>query len=336
MHPVIRIVIPCHNCARTIQRALNSLKQQSFHDFEAVLVDDGSTDDTWQIITDYAAQSELKLLCITQKHAGAAAARNLGMKDSAAPYLMFLDSDDVYHPDMLRALCHGIEKGYDAVFCYTSRNVEAVFSDTHPVCSDCFHSLEIQDAMKRFMYHKQRIHFTGFLYRTSILKEHSITFRSGVRYGEDLEFVWKYLAHCNNTCVIDAPLYGYENHPDSAVHQVQWRKTDLADAMLRTSQYLKKHCPAFAESFDAYMLPRSMWTVAKTFAAGQKTDMYHLFCQRYHLKRYMRRLYQSAPNQLLRHSARLYLINPWLFYYGVGLACRLRKKPKRRDIHAPD
>ena len=56
----------------------------------------------------------------------------------------------------------------------------------------------------------------------------------GVRYGEDLEFVWKYLAHCRNACFLEARLYGYDDRPDSAVHQVSWSKTDLADAMLRT------------------------------------------------------------------------------------------------------
>lgn len=334
MDPAIRIVIPCHNCARTICRALDSLHQQSFQGFEAILVDDGSTDDTWKIITQYAAHSPLKLLCLSQRHAGAAAARNLGMEDCTTPYLMFLDADDVYHPDLIRCLYHGVGHGCDTAFCLTSRDVDAVFSDVRSVPADCFHRLAIDEAMEYFMYHKEQIHFTGFLYSREILTRHAIRFRSGVCYGEDLEFVWKYLAHCTNACLVHARLYGYENHPASAVHQVRWSKTDLADAMLRTGQYLRKQHPTFADSFSSYMLPRSMWTVAKTFALGRKWSMYQLFCQRYHLRPYMRQLAETARSRPLRLTARLYLLSPWLFYHGVGMISRLRRmKLERRNSH---
>lgn len=330
MDPVIRVVIPCYNCASTIRRALDSLKQQSFQNFEVVLVDDGSADDTWKIIADYASCSRMRLLCLSQKHAGAAAARNLGMEDCNAPYLMFLDADDVYHPDMIRSLYTCIQSGCDTAFCYTSRDVDALLCDFHFVSSNRFRHLEIDYAMKIFMYQKERIHFTGFLYRRTILNEYSLSFRCGVRYGEDLEFVWKYLARCRNACLIDKALYGYSDHPASAVHQIHWSKTDLADAMLRTGQYLKKYHSSFAPSFSSYMLPRSMWTVAKTFAMGRERTMYQLFCQRYHLRRYMKLLTKTAPGRLLRLSASFYLLSPWLFYYGVGMLSRIKKKNRER------
>lgn len=329
MQPAIRIIIPCHNSARTIRRALASLEQQTFSDFEVVLVDDGSTDDTRNTLLDFQAHSPLRLTILSQRHAGAAAARNRGMEDGHTPFLMFLDSDDVFHPDMVRALRQGI-CGCDTAFCLTSRDTDAVLSDFHSVSEKQFHCWDIDDAMRHFMYQKEQIHFTGFLYRRELLEKHAIRFREGVRYGEDLEFVWKYLAHCRNACFLEARLYGYDDRPDSAVHQVSWSKTDLADAMLRTGQYLRKHHSSFAGSFASYMLPRAMWTVAKTFAVGRKPSLYRLYCRRYPLRGAMHRLAASAPDRLLRGSARLYLLHPWCFYQGVRLAFQIRQRTEKR------
>ena len=69
MQPAIRIIIPCHNSARTIRRALASLEQQTFSDFEVVLVDDGSTDDTRNTLLDFQAHSRLRLTILSQRHA---------------------------------------------------------------------------------------------------------------------------------------------------------------------------------------------------------------------------------------------------------------------------
>jgi glycosyltransferase involved in cell wall biosynthesis len=89
------VVIPAYNCARYLGSALDSTLAQSFREFETIVVDDGSTDNTRTI----AARYESRVRLLAQSHAGVAAARNLGIQESRTEIVAFLDADDVWHRD---------------------------------------------------------------------------------------------------------------------------------------------------------------------------------------------------------------------------------------------
>lgn len=94
------IVMPARDAARFIRPALDSLSAQTFADFEVVVVDDGSRDDTARIVADAAARDgRIRLLSIA--HAGVAAARNHGVRAARGAFVSFLDADDLWRPDRL-------------------------------------------------------------------------------------------------------------------------------------------------------------------------------------------------------------------------------------------
>lgn len=95
MFPV-SIIIPCHNRATIVPRALRSVVEQTFQDWECLLIDDGSTDCLASI---GLKDSRLKL--IRQDHAGVSSARNHGIRESRYDWICFLDSDDEWHPEKL-------------------------------------------------------------------------------------------------------------------------------------------------------------------------------------------------------------------------------------------
>jgi glycosyltransferase involved in cell wall biosynthesis len=106
--PRMSVIIPTWNRARLLEQSLRSLSVQSLprSDFEVILVDDGSTDETPEVCRRWAA--ELPLRYFRMRHAGNAAAKNLGIFTAAAPLLFFFDDDDVAHEDLLREhwQCH--------------------------------------------------------------------------------------------------------------------------------------------------------------------------------------------------------------------------------------
>ncbi|CCX59761.1 glycosyl transferase family 2 [Blautia hydrogenotrophica CAG:147] len=317
MRPKISVIIPCFNSSKTILRTLNSLERQTFQEFEVILIDDGSQDNTLQCVQDYRSHSSLQLYVHSQKNFGVSDARNKGIKSANANWLMFLDADDVYHFDCLRILYQTISRGCDTAFGYTSRDVTSVETDRKEIPTRSVSGVEIDRGMELFMFEKERIHFTNFIYSKQLLDTYQISFSSGVKYGEDLEFTWKYLAHCKKVAVVNYPVYGYYNNPHSAVNTILWRKTDLADAMLRTKEYIEKNHPTFSKQFAQYMLPRAIWTVSKTFAVGRQHKMFTIFHNQYHVRRYMKTLTQSARSRLLKTSSLLYLVSPTLFYYSI-------------------
>jgi glycosyltransferase involved in cell wall biosynthesis len=97
--PRVSVVIPTFNRAHSIKRAIDSVAAQSLRDFEVIVVDDGSTDDTERVVSE-AGIPQLRIIR-HPRNRGAAAARNTGIGAATGTYIAFLDSDDAWHPDKL-------------------------------------------------------------------------------------------------------------------------------------------------------------------------------------------------------------------------------------------
>lgn len=114
------IIIPLYNKAPYIERAIDSVLSQSCNDWELVVVNDGSTDDSWNVFqklrTNKLAEIERegRLIAFSQSNAGVAAARNNGVKKSTAPYICFIDADDWWAPDFLRQMKNLIDEFSEA------------------------------------------------------------------------------------------------------------------------------------------------------------------------------------------------------------------------------
>jgi hypothetical protein len=93
----VAVVIPTYNCASFLAAAIESVLAQTYRNFRIVVIDDGSTDATPEVMRLYAD----RCICLWQPNAGAAAARNRGIRESTSKYIAFLDADDLWHPTKL-------------------------------------------------------------------------------------------------------------------------------------------------------------------------------------------------------------------------------------------
>lgn len=114
--PSVSIIIPNYNYAHLIEETLESVKNQSYTDFECIIVDDGSTDNSLEVLTEFIALDErFKLLCKT--NGGLSSARNEGLKLAQGDYIAFLDSDDLWKVDKLKNQIEAVKtKNVDVVF----------------------------------------------------------------------------------------------------------------------------------------------------------------------------------------------------------------------------
>lgn len=117
MKPMFSIIVPCFNAAKTLPDTIAAIQAQSFADWEAIFVDDGSTDRTPAIVA-RAAQADRRISLIRQKNAGPSVARNTGAQAARAPWLAFLDADDIWLPGKLASVAETIAAPdwVDAVF----------------------------------------------------------------------------------------------------------------------------------------------------------------------------------------------------------------------------
>ena len=114
--PLVSVIIPMYNRAGTIRRAIDSVLRQTYRNIELIVVDDASTDNSVQIVQEYA-ESRLRLITLP-RNAGAARARNAGMKAAQGEYIAFQDSDDEWLPDKIRIqMEYMLREGFLVSFC---------------------------------------------------------------------------------------------------------------------------------------------------------------------------------------------------------------------------
>ena len=112
--PTVSVVIPSYNRARLLREAIDSVLAQDFDDFELIVVDDGSTDETPRVLESYA-----QILVVRQAHSGVSAARNAGIGTASGQLLAFLDSDDLWLPEKLSMQVAFFQHHPAAVICQT-------------------------------------------------------------------------------------------------------------------------------------------------------------------------------------------------------------------------
>lgn len=121
--PKISIVIPVYNIENYISQCLNSLISQTFQDFEIICVNDGSKDNSLQILKDYAGKDG-RIKVISQENSGSGSARNRGFREAQGKYIQFLDGDDYFEPQMLEKLYNLAEKHGAEIAVCSSRKVD--------------------------------------------------------------------------------------------------------------------------------------------------------------------------------------------------------------------
>lgn len=320
----ISIIIPCYNCEKTVENSLRSVENQTYRDLEVILIDDGSKDGTLSKLHDYQKTSSKKVIVQHQENGGVSVARNKGLELASGQYIAFLDSDDTFSDDALASMYQGYSTpDIDIVYGFFTRELSKIECGSLPREADEIYSNNsIQTTMHVVMNEKNRLGFTTFLFRKDIIDNNNIYFPVGLKTGEDLEFLWKYLVYCSKAVEVNKYLYWYYDNPDSAVHKVEWTRTNSYESILRITNMMREENCDFAETFSKYMGARYIWSYAKTFSVGHRKDLFKRLVQEYPVKRGMLVLLKQCPDIRVRLTAALYLINKYLFYYAIAIIRR--------------
>ena len=214
--PLISIIIPVYNSCEFILNTLNSLEAQSYHNYEIILINDGSTDNSVEILEEYRRKFGHAIL-YNQKNMGVSAARNKGIEISKGEFVTFLDSDDMYSSHFLeKMLFKQIQKNADVVYCGYNKISIAGKIKVMP----CL--FKEKDILNFYFKSDGYFHFSGMLIRKSILLEKQIYFEVGRNISEDLLFTVQLLNNCSFYCVKEH-LFNYIQRKDSVMSSV-WSK----------------------------------------------------------------------------------------------------------------
>lgn len=208
----ISIVIPCYNVEDKIKRCIDSLKCQTYRDFDAFLVDDGSKDHTASIIK-AEIKNDHRFHYLYKENGGQASARNFGLQSSTSDLITFIDSDDYVKEQYIEKLALPfMNEDCDLSACYFER----VYQD-HSSIND-FNEIDLQLSKYPAVW--------GKMFNLSTIKKQHLLFPEGLWY-EDLAFFTLYMKESNKVKIIEESLYYYMQNPNSTMYTYSQKIFDI-------------------------------------------------------------------------------------------------------------
>ena len=219
------IIVPCYNLAPWIQQCLDSVASQDFKDWECVVIDDESTDDSSQILDEYARRDS-RFKIIHQKNAGEGGARNAGLSVAKGEWIFFLDGDDLMLPTALAQLVECITEDdkiirfkYTAFDDGTCPNIQSEMVPSQVRLVDISQEIRMEDFYTYVWQH---------VYRRSVTD--GLKFRRYIRGCDRVYLSEVLLERVDEVKVVDCVCYGYRKRAGSAMNSVPSRQV-LCDEM---------------------------------------------------------------------------------------------------------
>lgn len=246
--PKVSVIVPVYKAEKYLRQCVESILAQTFTDWECVLVDDGSPDSSGEICDKYAA-CDARIRVIHQENGGVSSARNVALERIAGEWLTFVDSDDCLYPNALQRWVEVAEQNnLDLIQCHFNREYKEGQVEG-----------EASDVLSAAQYADSENYLTcvwGTLFKSFIVKEHSLRFDEKVRLGEDQIFLLSYMQHCKRIQRIGDVLYFYRDNEQSAVNnpKPEYEMTSVRafKELKRTNPIAKKRCDAM---FMYYFIP---------------------------------------------------------------------------------
>ncbi len=232
MTELISIIMPAYNASKCIEQAIESVLAQTHTNFELIIVDDGSQDETWDVITSYANSDERIRAIQHESNKGPSAARNTGLSMAQGSWLAFIDSDDVWEPSRLGEFVSLVNRVSSDCFvadnmliCTGNDTLEPIRTMIDwNVVGERPNDHVIMDFGKYLSLGAPVIQ--PMIPRKSI-ENANLRFNVSARVGEDLELYAKLFLAGYQLALINKPLYKYRVNKDSLTHQLD----DLEDLL---------------------------------------------------------------------------------------------------------
>ena len=206
--PTISVIVPIYNAEKTLNRCLDSLINQTFHDYELILVNDGSTDASLDICHQYASLYPF-ISIIDQKNGGVSAARNAGMIMAKGPFITFTDADDEVTPLYLSTFINLIDHNDLCIQSIMQIDPNGHLQTTTLTKQTCTTQNEMAEVIIEAYYQDIPISACNSLFRHDILERHHLRFDENIHVCEDADFVLRYLPHCQSVLVTSQANYKY-------------------------------------------------------------------------------------------------------------------------------
>ena len=267
----ISVVIPVYNVDKYLATCLDSIQAQTFSDIDIICINDGSTDDSGEILHRYATKDH-RIKIINQANAGLSAARNIGIMASESKYIAFIDSDDYILPDFLERLyktaeqnqsdicgCNFFKLHHNTLTAKNNSAAEQIYTPALPILLD----------------KRNFVHFSVWnkLYRRELIQ--NIKFINGI-YFEDWVFNSCVFAKAKNFTWINEKLYVYRIRNDSIMRSKFSEKklNDYVIGINKVHEYYMQNCPQYWHLLKKSRIARTVKMLMNSIYRSKDKNLY--------------------------------------------------------------
>lgn len=259
---MVSVIIPVYNVTSSLERCVRSVLNQSYRDFEIILIDDGSKDGSADIC-DRLVQKYTNIRVVHQSNSGVSAARNRGIELAKGRYLCFVDSDDYVERDYLRSLLLGLEHaGADIAFCDLCGKQLLVSKQTMESSSEIINAIlgYGKDENNQAVWNK--------MFDRDVVGD--LRFNADIFLGEDTLFCVEYAKRCKRGVYVSQGLYHYDDSTSSNAYRsnpkllkkyltyIKSRERMLEDTSMLEEGTIRRIQNSYLKSlYDSYFIARS-------------------------------------------------------------------------------
>lgn len=238
---MISVIVPVYNVEKYLERCIDSIVNQTYKDFELILVDDGSTDLSSMICDEYKKKYEF-INVIHKENGGLSDARNVGVSYAIGNYIAFIDSDDYVHKDYLKVL-DGLIRKYNSTIAAVGDMKFYDNKEFNPPRIECKHDYCItgNKALCDMLYQKGLdTHAWGLLIPIEFARKYE--FPKG-KFHEDEYITYNYYFNSHSVAISEAKLYYYFQRENSIMHMKGNALLDELDAADNLVEFCRKNAP---------------------------------------------------------------------------------------------
>lgn len=245
----ISVIIPAHNSSQTIANAIESTGVTTNNDIEVIVITNGCTDNTREIVEKYSKNCSNVVLANSAP--GVSNARNKGLEQAQAEWVTFLDADDVFVSGAIDKYLYQLQNNKENLLCFdyfSGRNKIELFNDQINSCSKQQLLTIMMDNATKYLTVWNK------LFRKSIIKKYHLRFDTDLEYSEDSKFLLEYMRYINKVNFVNEITYRYNN---SNLSTVRTYKSTMLDSYVSSTINIFnafKSYPEFKEGLNGFVI----------------------------------------------------------------------------------
>lgn len=303
----VSVILPVFNEAKYIKATLYSIINQNFSDYEVIVIDDGSIDDTLNIVEKTFEGLSLPHQIIHQENSGVSSARNKGISLARGEYIVFVDGDDYILTNHLSQLYN---EGIDFSLTQMVKKENDILSNIHYYE---FEEISANDFIRMELEMKIPFNFVQLSYKTDIIKKHNLKFREDVTYGEDTDFAIRALSHGNSIKISNEITYYYIQHQDSLISTSKLKRFDFIPVLEDLALFFKNQNRSdLAELICTSRIPKAIFGNMNYFF--YKDYDYDEVIKKMNELDLFKKLSKFKGDKKFGLKIKLFLLNPKLYY----------------------